>query len=205
MSNSPETPNTQPETISELALETDPEAILEQATQVERPAPRPRRSSQDRKRQNSVFFYLTILFVAAFLLLSLSMMMERRQHSEDMDNLNQSLKDSVSAMQSVQALYEENDALKAQIAQLEEQLKDATTEADGLSKKLKDQTKATQAMDWFWQIDEAYVRSRWSTARGLIQQLKEAGLEEYLPQESITNNERFSPADRYKEIYNALY
>ena len=205
MSNTPETPNTQPESIPETSPETAPETILEESLQVERPAPRPRRSSQDRKRQSSVVFYIAIMFVAAFLLLSLSLFMERRQHSEDMDNLNQSLKDSVSAMQSVQALYEENDALKAQLEELEANVKSLTTQVDGLKKDLRDQEKSTQAMDWFWQINEAYVRNRWTTARTLVLQMKEAGLEEYLPQESITDNERFSPADRYKEIYDALY
>ena len=204
MNNTPETPNTQPET----SPETTPETPLEEQPQAERPAPRPRRSSQDRKRQNSVVFYIAILFVAAFLLLSMSLLMERRQHAENLEDLNQSLtglKDSVSAMQSVQTLYEENAALKEQLEQLEIENKNLTTQIDGLNKDLKDQEKATQAMDWFWQINEAYVRSRWTKARELVLQLKEAKLEEYLPQESITDTGRFSPADRYQEICDALY
>ncbi len=30
-------------------------------------------------------------------------------------------------------------------------------------------------------------------------------LKDYLPTESTTNNDRFSPADRYQEIYDDLY
>ena len=60
-------------------------------------------------------------------------------------------------------------------------------------------------MDWFWQIDEAYVRGRWSLCRQLIESLNEAGLVQWLPTESTTDNERFSPYDRYQEIYEALY
>ena len=32
-----------------------------------------------------------------------------------------------------------------------------------------------------------------------------SALKEYLPTESTTDNDRFSPADRYQEIYDALY
>ena len=62
-----------------------------------------------------------------------------------------------------------------------------------------------QAMDWFWQIDEAYVLGRYSLCRELIQSLEDSGLSERLPQESTTDNGRFSPALRYQEIREALY
>ena len=55
------------------------------------------------------------------------------------------------------------------------------------------------------QIDEAYAKGRYSLCRSLIQNLQSAGLAEYLPKESTTDNDRFSPYDRYQEIYDALY
>ena len=56
-----------------------------------------------------------------------------------------------------------------------------------------------------WQIDEAYVKGKWSLCRKLIQTMPE-GLADYLPQESVTDNGRFSPADRYAEIrHNVLH
>lgn len=195
MSNTPETPETPHSAPADTAQPQDkPEA--------------PRPAVPDRKYQRSVIFYISILFVAAFLLLSMSLMMERRQHAENLDDLNQSLtglKDSVSAMQSVQQLYEENTALIERVAELESELKDLNTQTDSLTQELADQEKAIQAMDWFWQIDEAYVRSRWSQARSLVQQMQQAGLEDFLPQESITDNGRFSPADRYQEICNRIF
>lgn len=200
MSNTPETHET-PSSPAAAA----PDAQTQQtaaAAETSRPA------VPDRKYQRSVIFYISILFVAAFLLLSMSLMMERRQHAENLDDLNQSLtglKDSVSAMQSVQKLYEENTALLERVAELETQLKDAAAETDRLTQSLADQEKANQAMDWFWQIDEAYVRSRWVLARSLVQQMKDAGLESYLPQESFTDNGRFSPADRYQEICDRIF
>lgn len=176
-----------------------------------------RRNSQQRNRQRSVIFYIFILFLAAFVLLFLSFMMERRQNSENLDNLNQSmsgLKESVSAMQSVQQLYEENAALKEQVNELEKQLAEAQSQLDVLPDIISQQEHVLEytqeAMDWFWQINEAYVKGRYTLCRNLIQELEDSSdgktpLKAYLPTESYTDNGRFSPAGRYQEIYDALY
>ena len=60
-------------------------------------------------------------------------------------------------------------------------------------------------MDWFWQIDEAYVRGRYALCRSLIKSLDDAGLTESLPRVSITENDRFSPYDRLGEIRNIVF
>lgn len=172
-------------------------------------------ASQTRNRQRSVIFYISIMFIAAFLLLSMSLVQERRQHSENLENLedlNQSisgLKDSVSAMQSVQQLYEQNAALNEQLDELKQQL-DALEQSNALLQGERDSLLLAhegtiQAMDWFWQINEAYVRGRYTLARQLIERINEAGLVGYLPTESITDNGRFSPRERYQEIYDRLY
>lgn len=198
MNNPNETPVTQPES-------------SQQETQA--PASNP---TQDRKRQRSVVSYISIMFLAAFALLGMSLAMERRQHAENqqnLDNLNQSLtglKDSVSAMQSVQQLYEENANLKNQISDLEEQLESIKTQQDTAVTQLTvDMERTSKAMDYFWQINEAYVRNRWSTARVLIKVMEDNAegfaLKDYLPKESTTDNGRFSPADRYQEIYDRVF
>ena len=77
---------------------------------------------------------------------------------------------------------------------------------DALEQERDELDRATQAMDWFWQINEAYVRSRYSTARGLIEEMAAAGLTvDDLPAVSASDTGRFSPADRYQEIYDRLY
>lgn len=186
---------------------------LQQPQQVD-PQQKRQEERQQRSRQRSVVFYIAILFSAAFLLLAMSFMMERRQNAEDMDDLNQSLsglKDSVSAMQSVQQLYEENARLMEQINALEESLDDQMEERADMAEEitvLKQRAanleKQSQAMDWFWQIDEAFVLGRYTKARDLIAQLDEAGLRVFLPQQSITDNGRFSPRDRLEEICDHL-
>ncbi len=157
--------------------------------------------------KRSVLIYLVILFAAAFILLLMSFFMQQRSNEEALDGLKQ----SVSAMQSAQDVYEENAALKKQSEQLEEQLKAQQNEISGLERgnallqKEKEQLeRSTQALDWFWQINEAYVRGRYALARQLIGQMGDE-LPQYLPTESATDTERFSPYDRYQEIYEALY
>ena len=155
----------------------------------------------------SVLTYLVILFAVAFVLLLLSYFMQQRNNQETVDGL----KESMSAMQSAQEAYEENISLKEQLAEQEEQLQALQNEIAGLeqSNSLLQEEKdtlelASQALDWFWQINEAYVRGRYTLARQLIEQMGD-DLPKYLPTESITDNDRFSPYDRYQEIYDALY
>ena len=66
-------------------------------------------------------------------------------------------------------------------------------------------TRTVQATDLFWQINEAYVKEQYTKARGLIDRMEQADLVDALPKESTTDNGRFSPYDRYQEIYQALY
>ena len=160
------------------------------------------------KRQRSVVHYIAILFAAAFLLMLMTYLMDRRQNEEVVDSLNQSvsgLRESLSNMQSVQEIYEENQALLQKIDHLEDQVDALERQSSAQAAELEQAEQTRQAMDWFWQIDEAYVLGHFSLCRDLIQSLEDGGLVEYLPQDSITDNDRFSPALRYQEIREALY
>ena len=178
-----------------------------------------RQRQTNRTRPNhkrSVTNYLMILFAAAIVLLLFSYLMQQRSTSEQALS---GIQQSISAMQSAQDLYEENSSLKDeintlddQIDQLEDQLSQVQDKIDrqnkennALQQQVMDLQKSNQAMDWFWQIDEAYVLGRYTLCRELITQLNAAGLTEFLPRSSITANRRFSPYDRYQEIYDALY
>ncbi len=157
------------------------------------------------KKQQSVLVYLVILFAAAFLLMALSYLMQRRSSDATIEDL----RESVTAMQSVGDIQTQNETLRQQVADLEAQLEEAQRELDGMRDTLNTMTvreeRLTQAMDLFWQIDEAYVRGRWTLCRELIGRMEDvsagSALKEYLPRESTTDNDRFSPTDRYQEIY----
>lgn len=159
-------------------------------------------------KRNPVLFYLMILFAAAFLLLLMSFLMQRRANQEAITNLQET---SNSATQSLENTVQQNEELTKQVEDLEKAVSDNQNTIRDQEKELKDLqgqvddlTKSTQALDWFWQINEAYSRGRYAQARSLIQEMGEE-LPNYLPKESVTDNGRYSPYDRYQEIYNALY
>lgn len=188
--------------------------------QESKPEPEKKPEHSHKHRQKSVFQYITILFAAAFVLLLYTFMMERRQNDilqqQSNDKLNQLQQQSVSAVQSLDNLYKENEKLKQSVDYLEEQVAQLEQEKLKLDQDLAAaqdtnqwQQRSAEAMDWFWQVDEAYVRGKYSLCRTLMRHLEDTGdgdpLKNYLPQESATKNGRFSPYDRYEEIYNALH
>ncbi len=162
---------------------------------------------QQRRRQRSVFQYIAILFAAAFLLLLYTFAMERRQNEILQQENQEHQQQSVSAVQTLEGLMEENAQMKEQLQQLEDQLAEAqracaSEQADKLAaqQSLQDQTRVQEAMDWFWQIDEAFVLKKYTLCRTLIGQLEASGLVGSLPENSVTENGRFSPKDRFQEI-----
>lgn len=188
--------------------------------QKSKPEPEKKPEHSHKHRQKSVFQYITILFAAAFVLLLYTFMMERRQNDilqqQSNDKLNQLQQQSISAVQSLDNLYKENKELKQSVDYLQEQVAQLEQEKLKLDQDLAAaqdtnqwQQRSAEAMDWFWQVDEAYVRGKYSLCRTLMRHLEDTGdgdpLKNYLPQESATKNGRFSPYDRYEEIYNALH
>ena len=176
--------------------------------QESKPEPEKKPEHSHKHRQKSVFQYITILFAAAFVLLLYTFMMERRQNDilqqQSNDKLNQLQQQSVSAVQSLDNLYQENEYLKQSMDHLETQISNLEQEKQQLEQDLAAsqdtvewQQRSAQALDWFWQVDEAYVRGKYTLCRTLMRHLEDTGdgdpLKNYLPHESATKNGRFSP------------
>lgn len=165
-----------------------------------------------RPRRPALAGYLVVLFAVAFLLLLMAYFQQQRQSSQA---ANDALKQSTSAVQSIQtlmdeskALREENEALKEQVKELEQNLSAVETFSAEVQNDREGADRAVKAMGYFWQIDEAYVRQRYTLCRDLIRQFEaeQHNGPSALPQEDYpADNGRFSPAERYKEIYDALY
>ena len=137
----------------------------------------------------------------------LTFVMEKRQNEQVVDSLNESvtgLRESLTNMQSAQDIYEENMELIQKVDQLQTENDSLKAQQEENKATVDGQEKAIQALDWFWQINEAYATGKYSKARSLIQEFEATGLVSYLPKESVTDNGRFSPADRYAEIVSAL-
>ena len=111
-------------------------------------------------------------------------------------------------MEANQDLIEENSNLKAKVSSLEDLYQKhaiLTEQADTLEDQV-------AAMQYFWQIDEAYVKGRYSLCRSLIKEMEaqptqtagDKKLPDLLPTENTTGTKRFSPSERYAEIYEAV-
>lgn len=187
-----------------------PEERRAASDRTSRPVPRRRLagpSRNQRHRQRSVLQYIAVLFCAAFVLLLFTFMMERRQYQRLQEENQDNIQQSVSATQTLNGILEENKQLKEQLEAQEQQLKDLQDQFDKLKADYDaieqtsiEQSRTAEAMDWFWQINEAYVRGRYSNCRELIASLEGNNLAAYLPPYSTTDNDRFSPYDRYMEI-----
>lgn len=161
------------------------------------------------RKKSSVLFYLVILFAAAFALLLMSYFMQQRTSEEAIDGLKQT---SISAVQSLDQLLQERDALQVQVNEMAGQLaalQDETAalveDAEAMRADADLANHALAAMAWFWQIDDYYARGYHTDARKLIDSFELTGLKTSLPAENTIGTDRFSPAQRYQEIYDALY
>lgn len=159
------------------------------------------------KKTTPVVNYIGLLFGAAFVLLLLTYMMEQRQSAEALDGL----RNSVSAMQSVEGLYdqigelqEEKNNLEQALYQQELALEKEKTKVEDLEEELQFSQGAHVALDWFWQVNEAFVLGREDLTIQLIVTMEEEALSGLLPPTSATDNHRFSPAHRYAEIQREL-
>lgn len=152
-------------------------------------------------RRFNVMGYLAILFVVAFLLLGFAYLQQQRINQETTD----ALKQSSSAFQSIQGLMAENETLRQQVAALEGQVEDLEGQVAAMGAEQQQKAVSLAAMGYFWQIDEAYVRGRYTLCRQLIREFEGLYDPACLPTEKVPENDRFSPADRYREICNALY
>lgn len=146
--------------------------------------------------------YLVILFSAAFLLLLLSYFMQQRRNDQQViDGLQQNM----SAMQTAQnviernkVLLDENNSLRQTNEMLEAQV-EAATEQD------QQQENTILALDYLWRIQREYFQGRYASARALIREFGQTGLETYLPDEPLSDPNYRTPAEQYKSIYNILF
>lgn len=164
--------------------------------------PEEKQPAPQKKDRPHLLSYLVILFSAAFLLLLMSYFMQQRRNDQQViDGLQQNMsamKTTQNVIERNQVLMEENEALKTQLSVLEEQAEAAVAQRVEQENKI-------LALDYLWRIEREYFQKRYSSARSLIRAFEQAGLEEYLPKEPLSDPDYRSPAVQYKSIYNLLF
>ena len=119
-------------------------------------------------KKNSVLVYLVILFAVAFLLLLLSYFMQQRASREAYSDLQQS---SNSAVQSLDNMLQENEALKGQVEDLtqeNDQLQQELEQAQAESQQAQTAQAHLEALNRLNQIRALYNAGKYTQARQLL-------------------------------------
>lgn len=157
------------------------------------PPTEPPKQAPDQKqksRSRPVKVYLTVLFLAAFLLLLLSFFMQQRNHQAIVD-----LGSDIRSTQQIAELEQENQELRHQLDALEDEkaaLEDRCAEAQ----------RAADAIEWLRQMEQTENDAH--QARALAERFDETGLEDALPSTSPVEGAE-SPAKDYRDLYARLF
>lgn len=117
-----------------------------------------------RAKKNSVVWYLLILFVIAFLLLLMSYFMQQRANQEDLNDI----KDSISAMDTLNKIITERDALKEENLTLKGDLEIMTSAADQARDSLRSSADQISALNKLNLIRKLYNQRRYDEARACL-------------------------------------
>lgn len=145
-----------------------------------------------------VVVYILVLFIAAFLLMALSLLMHQRSNEEAIGEL----KDSISAMREAQIGQDRISELEQALEEAQEAaavFQDANETSRNQASHLEHVLEQTQeAMEWFWQLNESYLEHDLEMCRTILETMEEnaeSPLSEYLTPLA---------AERYREIQTAV-
>lgn len=150
------------------------------------------------KEKKPVVLYIMILFIAAFLLMAWSFASHQRSNTEALGRLQT----SVGVMQEVQELQDRVIALQKELAEAKEAagvFQDANETSRNQASHMEWMLEQTrEAMEWFWQLNEAHLKGDPDTCRTILaamEQNTESPLSGYLTELA---------AKRYHEIKAAV-
>ena len=145
-----------------------------------------------------VIVYILILFLAAFLLMFLSMLSHQRSNTEALGQLQ----NSVSAIQEIQTTQEQIIELQKRLDETEAERDEAKEELKVISDSISDLEKTSQALLALYNLQQEYLTGNLDGCRLTLQEISDQGLAELLPDtapDGIT-----APAQRYLELREAI-
>ena len=144
-------------------------------------------------KQKPVYMYIAILFVAAAMLIVISLLMQRSSNQEVIGQLQS----SVNAIEALQESQVQNMELLGQVNELEDQLSTLTTESE-------ENAKTIEALQWLSIIEQLYSEEEYATCFETMEKFQLSGTAEYLPQENTLTETALSPAERYAILEKAI-
>ena len=155
----------------------------------------------EEKGKHPVVVYIVVLFLAAFLLMAMSLVMQHRSN-QAMGRLE----DSVSALQETQRVQDENLQLQKEIQDLTEELAQARpfAIATGVSaeSQLAEQGQTLQALNLLYELQQEFSARDYEACEKTIAALESDGLKDTLSQEAREG--LTSPAQRYQQLKDAV-
>ena len=145
-----------------------------------------------------VIIYILILFLAAFLLMFLSMLSHQRSNTETLGQLQ----NSVSAIQEIQATQEQIIELQKRLDKTETERDEAKEELKVISDSISDLEKTSQALLALYNLQQEYLTGNLDGCLLTLQEISDQHLDELLP--SINTEGVTPPAQRYQELKEAI-
>ena len=145
-----------------------------------------------------VIIYILILFLAAFLLMFLSMLSHQRSNTEALGQLQS----SVSAIQEIQATQEQIIELQKRLDETEAERDEAKEELKVISDSISDLEKTSQALLALYNLQQEYLTGNLDGCLLTLQEISDQHLVELLPS-TITEGVT-PPAQRYQELKEAI-
>lgn len=122
-------------------------------------------------KKNGVALYLVVLFAAAFLMLLLAYFMQQRTNEETIGSLTE----SITSIESLNNVLNENRQLREELEQLETTLAQQNEQLEALEEQTQTMQATIASWDTFYQVDSLYRAKDYSDCAEKIQSLYAAG------------------------------
>ena len=145
-----------------------------------------------------VLIYIIILFLAAFILMGISLLAHQRRNTEALGQLQSDL----SAMQEIQTTQEEIIRLQKQLDEAEEQQSSLTAQLEEAQAASDAAEKEAQALLALYTLQQEYLTGDLDGCRITLQEISDQELAAALPESGTAGVT--SPAQRYQELKEAV-
>lgn len=175
-----------------------PQQTPDQAPQTP-PAPQQPAPAAQQGGKKPVVIYIMILFLAAFLLMALSLIMHQRSNTEALGQLQ----NSVNAMQAVQETQDKIIELQEDLSTAREEQESLQEQLDAKQEEILDAQKHADALLGLYSLQQAYLSQDYNACGEILQAMEDQGLPPLLSDESGLSGTT-APADRYQQLKEAV-
>lgn len=153
--------------------------------------------SSDSGGKKPVIVYIFVLFIVAFLLMALSLLVHQRSNAEDLGQLQS----SATIMQEVQDLQEQVIQLQKELAEAREKIAQLEDGTEQVKADLDRSEKTAQAYLLLTSLADSYARGQYDACRSAIDAIEAGGYDALF---AVSAGEGDSPASFYQTLKEAV-